>query len=507
MARWPAQTRFGQQITEPEDMDEHREILHAHHYKHQEHLDDLGEETWKHERSGHVVNLKTPSGEWEWQHKNYDHRKPSYNQNRAHYESGSSAGMLKTHLEHVHEEHKSLAKSALEPVESGNLTHTRHNPETNEMDVRFNNGAIYRYQNVSAKQHADLRGAGSVGKHFNEHFRKNEEHPYELIKEGGADPRRTIKSGVGHASLHAHLSKLHGEQKSMNGLDIMDVIKARGECSNCGRTSALHTPPSPYEDMPKVCSTCRHSMFGSHSRETDEEHHAADELSMRKDEGRLRRSLDDLDIGDIIKAKKKESKHDKKMHKVMHEFYKEGSLHSGSKHGPKVTNRKQAIAIGLSEARKAAAGGYKKSVMTEEGQDAPGYGICSCGGDSVVTGMIGGRPQFHCNSCGRNFLWGDPHPALLPDYFNGAETNTLGDLNLVDSVHRSLDGLDIMDVIKGKKSMKLGRGGRAAKLKRKLAGEKGVRNPGAIIGKIGREKYGAKRMGKWSAAGRKRAKK
>jgi hypothetical protein len=36
--------------------------------------------------------------------------------------------------------------------------------------------------------------------------------------------------------------------------------------------------------------------------------------------------------------------------KAMHEF-KEGKLHSGSKHGPVVTSRKQAIAIGLSEAR------------------------------------------------------------------------------------------------------------------------------------------------------------
>jgi len=41
-----------------------------------------------------------------------------------------------------------------------------------------------------------------------------------------------------------------------------------------------------------------------------------------------------------------------KIEKVMHE-YKEGELHSGSKHGPKVTGRKQAIAIALSEARKA----------------------------------------------------------------------------------------------------------------------------------------------------------
>lgn len=40
-----------------------------------------------------------------------------------------------------------------------------------------------------------------------------------------------------------------------------------------------------------------------------------------------------------------------KIHKVMHE-YKEGELHSGSKKGPKVKNRKQAVAIALSEARK-----------------------------------------------------------------------------------------------------------------------------------------------------------
>jgi len=39
----------------------------------------------------------------------------------------------------------------------------------------------------------------------------------------------------------------------------------------------------------------------------------------------------------------------KKVKKVMHE-YKEGELHSGSKRGPVVTSRKQAIAIALSEA-------------------------------------------------------------------------------------------------------------------------------------------------------------
>ncbi len=46
--------------------------------------------------------------------------------------------------------------------------------------------------------------------------------------------------------------------------------------------------------------------------------------------------------------KKKKSKVDR----VMHEW-KEGELHSGSKKGPTVTSQKQAIAIALSEAKKA----------------------------------------------------------------------------------------------------------------------------------------------------------
>lgn len=49
---------------------------------------------------------------------------------------------------------------------------------------------------------------------------------------------------------------------------------------------------------------------------------------------------------------KKMSKADKKVGKVMGE-YKAGKLHSGSKTGPKVKSRDQAIAIALSEAGKA----------------------------------------------------------------------------------------------------------------------------------------------------------
>ncbi len=58
----------------------------------------------------------------------------------------------------------------------------------------------------------------------------------------------------------------------------------------------------------------------------------------------------------------KESKKAKeKIHHVMKEF-KEGKLHSGGKTGPRVTNPKQAIAIGISEARRRGmkVGGKKK---------------------------------------------------------------------------------------------------------------------------------------------------
>lgn len=41
------------------------------------------------------------------------------------------------------------------------------------------------------------------------------------------------------------------------------------------------------------------------------------------------------------------------------------------------------------------------------------------------------------------------------------------------------------------------------KLKGELAHEKGVKNPGALAAAIGRRKYGAKKFGRYAAAGKK----
>jgi hypothetical protein len=45
------------------------------------------------------------------------------------------------------------------------------------------------------------------------------------------------------------------------------------------------------------------------------------------------------------------ARREEKVHQTMHE-YKHGELHSGSKKGPLVRSRKQAVAIALSQARR-----------------------------------------------------------------------------------------------------------------------------------------------------------
>lgn len=64
------------------------------------------------------------------------------------------------------------------------------------------------------------------------------------------------------------------------------------------------------------------------------------------------------DLQGVIMAKKKTARQNK-ISEVMRKF-KAGTLNSGSKKGPKVKSRKQAIAIALSEAAKVSKGKRKK---------------------------------------------------------------------------------------------------------------------------------------------------
>ena len=62
-------------------------------------------------------------------------------------------------------------------------------------------------------------------------------------------------------------------------------------------------------------------------------------------------------------SKKYGKKATNKIKKTMHE-YGQGKLHSGSKKGPKVKSRKQAVAIAISQARKSGAKVPKKSASS-----------------------------------------------------------------------------------------------------------------------------------------------
>jgi len=64
----------------------------------------------------------------------------------------------------------------------------------------------------------------------------------------------------------------------------------------------------------------------------------------------------------------------KDMAGVMHEF-KHGQLHSGSKHGPKVKSRKQAVAIGMSEQRQMKKSMHGSGPFTKAEMDK-GYKVC-----------------------------------------------------------------------------------------------------------------------------------
>ena len=58
---------------------------------------------------------------------------------------------------------------ALSPVKSSQIESIGHDGDT--LAVKFKNGGIYHYQDVSAAQFAELQKADSIGSHFGKHIR------------------------------------------------------------------------------------------------------------------------------------------------------------------------------------------------------------------------------------------------------------------------------------------------------------------------------------------------
>lgn len=102
-----------------------------------------------------------------------------------------------------------------------------------------------------------------------------------------------------------------------------------------------------------------------------------------------------------------------KVEKVMHE-YKEGSLHSGSKEGPKVKNRKQAAAIALSEA------GKSRDYGTPEGARKAAQTRAHGGG-----GPVHEKAHEHLTGAGWSFQQSSTNPSGHVSQYSHPKAGTL----------------------------------------------------------------------------------
>lgn len=62
--------------------------------------------------------------------------------------------------------------TTLTPVKSSNIAAVGHDPETQELHVKFHSGAVHAYSGVSAEKHQALLAASSIGSHFHKNILK-----------------------------------------------------------------------------------------------------------------------------------------------------------------------------------------------------------------------------------------------------------------------------------------------------------------------------------------------
>ena len=61
----------------------------------------------------------------------------------------------------------------MEAVTSSQLSSVGYDPESQTMAIRFKNGSVYHYYDVSPEQHQALVTAPSIGKYFTQHVKWN----------------------------------------------------------------------------------------------------------------------------------------------------------------------------------------------------------------------------------------------------------------------------------------------------------------------------------------------
>ena len=61
--------------------------------------------------------------------------------------------------------------AGLVPVKSSNVEAIGHDPNANELTVKYKSGGVYVYHGVTAEQHAALMAAPSIGGHLHKHIK------------------------------------------------------------------------------------------------------------------------------------------------------------------------------------------------------------------------------------------------------------------------------------------------------------------------------------------------
>jgi hypothetical protein len=55
-----------------------------------------------------------------------------------------------------------------QPVQSSNLKSVGHDPRSNQLEVEFHSGKVFRYSDVNVDEYAAMLGAQSIGSHFSQ---------------------------------------------------------------------------------------------------------------------------------------------------------------------------------------------------------------------------------------------------------------------------------------------------------------------------------------------------